>query len=152
MRIDSVVFDCHDAAPLARFWAAALGWTVAPYDEEELERLASKGIYDPEDDPSVMVEPPGGSDLPVLFFTEVPEDKVVKNRLHLDLAADGSLEDEVERLEGLGASVRNWVEEEGRMWCVMLDPQGNEFCVVPPSDGNDEEEGDDQTMEATPLT
>ncbi|HEX6264401.1 MAG TPA: VOC family protein, partial [Actinomycetota bacterium] len=41
MRIESVVFDCHDAAPLARFWADALGWSVAPYDEEELERLAS---------------------------------------------------------------------------------------------------------------
>jgi catechol 2,3-dioxygenase-like lactoylglutathione lyase family enzyme len=139
VKIDSVVFDCGDAAPLARFWAAALGWSVAPYDEDELERLASKGIYDPEDDPSVMVEPPEGSDLPVLYFTEVPEDKVVKNRVHLDLAADRPLEDEVQRLEGLGAHVRNWVEENGSMWCVMLDPQGNEFCVVSP----DEERADD---------
>lgn len=137
MRIESVVFDCHDAAPLARFWAAALGWSVAPYDEDELERLASKGIYDPEDDPSVMVEPPDDTDLPVLFFTEVPEDKVVKNRVHLDLAADDSLEDEVQRLEGLGAEVRNWAEEDGSMWCVMLDPQGNEFCVVPSSSEDD---------------
>ena len=137
MRIDSVVFDCRDAAPLARFWAAALGWAVAPYDEDELERLAAKGIYDPEDDPSVMVEPPEGSGLPVLFFTEVPEEKVSKNRVHLDLTADTSLESEVERLEGLGAAVRNWAEEDGSMWCVMLDPQGNEFCVVPgePVDG-----------------
>jgi catechol 2,3-dioxygenase-like lactoylglutathione lyase family enzyme len=131
VRIDSIVFDCSDAAPLARFWAAALGWSVAPYDEDELERLASKGVYDPEDDPSVMVEPPAGSDhLPVLFFTEVPEEKAAKNRVHLDLAAEGALEDEVERLEQLGAHVRNWAEEEGRTWCVMLDPEGNEFCVV----------------------
>ncbi len=140
MKIDSVVFDCQDAAPLARFWAAALGWTVAPYDEEELERLASKGIYDPEDDPSVMVEPPDGGDLPVLFFTEVPEEKVAKNRVHLDLSADGPLEDEVQRLEGLGAQVRNWAEDSGSMWCVMLDPQGNEFCVVSPAGA---EEGED---------
>jgi catechol 2,3-dioxygenase-like lactoylglutathione lyase family enzyme len=131
VRIDSVVFDCRDAAPLARFWAAALGWSVAPYDQDELERLATKGIYDPEEDPSVMVEPPEDSDLPILFFTEVPEEKVVKNRVHLDLAADGPLEPEVERLEGLGAHVRNWAEEDGRIWCVMLDPEGNEFCVVP---------------------
>jgi catechol 2,3-dioxygenase-like lactoylglutathione lyase family enzyme len=136
VRIESVVFDCRDAAPLARFWAAALGWAVAPYDEDELERLVSKGIYDPEDDPSVMVEPPGDTDLPVLFFTEVPEDKVVKNRVHLDLAADVSLEDEVQRLEELGAEVRNWAEEGGSMWCVMLDPQGNEFCVVPSSEAD----------------
>jgi catechol 2,3-dioxygenase-like lactoylglutathione lyase family enzyme len=140
VRIDSVVFDCQDAAPLARFWAAALGWTVAPYDEEELERLASKGIYDPEEDPSVMVEPPGGTDLPVLFFTEVPEEKVAKNRVHLDLAADGPIEDEVQRLEGLGAAVRNWTEEGGNMWCVMLDPQGNEFCVVSPTGEDDGDE------------
>ena len=130
MKIESVVFDCVDAAPLARFWAGALGWSVAPYDERELERLASKGIYDPEDDPSVMVEPPGDTDLPVLYFTEVPEEKVVKNRVHLDLAAEGSLEEEVQRLEGLGAHVRNWAEDSGSTWCVMLDPQGNEFCVV----------------------
>lgn len=140
MRIDSVVFDCQDAAPLARFWASALGWTVAPYDEDELERLASKGIYDPEEDPSVMVEPPNGTDLPVLFFTEVPEEKMSKNRVHLDLSADGAIEDEVQRLEGLGATVRNWAEEGGSMWCVMQDPQGNEFCVVSPSGDDDADE------------
>lgn len=130
MRIDSIVFDCADAAPLARFWASALGWDVAPYDEDELERLAAKGIYDPEEDPSVMVEPPEGSDLPTLFFTEVPEVKVVKNRVHLDLAATDELEDEVERLESLGATIRNWAEEDGGVWCVMHDPEGNEFCVM----------------------
>jgi catechol 2,3-dioxygenase-like lactoylglutathione lyase family enzyme len=134
VRIDSVVFDCHDAAPLARFWAAALGWSVAPYDEDELERLASQGVYDPEDDPSVMVEPPDEAELPVLYFTEVPEEKVAKNRVHLDLAADGPLEGEVERLEALGAHVRNWAESDGRTWCVMLDPEGNEFCVVAAED------------------
>jgi catechol 2,3-dioxygenase-like lactoylglutathione lyase family enzyme len=132
VRIDAIVFDCGDAAPLARFWAAALGWSVAPYDEVELERLAAKGVYDPEDDPSVMLEPPEGTELPAIFFTEVPESKVVKNRVHLDLMADQDLEDEVARLEGLGASVRNWAEEDGSVWCVMLDPEGNEFCVVPP--------------------
>ena len=75
MRIDAIVFDCEDAAPLARFWAAALGWHVAAYDAAEIERLAAKGIEDPEDDPNVMVEPPEDEPpgLPVLFFTEVPE-------------------------------------------------------------------------------
>lgn len=131
MRIDSVVFDCRDAAPLARFWAAALGWSVAPYDEEELDRLALKGIVDPEDDPSVMVLPPADEDVPVLWFSEVPEEKVVKNRVHLDLIADDDLEEEVARLEGLGATIRNWAEEDGEEWVVMQDPEGNEFCVRP---------------------
>jgi catechol 2,3-dioxygenase-like lactoylglutathione lyase family enzyme len=135
VRIDAIVFDCRDAAPLARFWAAALGWNVAPYDEVELARLAAKGITDPEQDPTVMVEPPEDAvDLPVLFFTEVPEDKVVKNRVHLDIVADDDLEVEVERLERLGASIRNWAEGDGGIWCVMQDPEGNEFCVMPPDE------------------
>ena len=144
MRVESIVFDCRDAAPLARFWAAALGWSVAPYDEDELERLASKGVYDPEDDPSVMVEPPVGENLPVLFFTEVPEEKAAKNRVHLDLAADLPLEDEVQRLEALGARVRNWAEDDGSTWCVMLDPEGNEFCVVTVPEDEEDDEDDDQ--------
>jgi catechol 2,3-dioxygenase-like lactoylglutathione lyase family enzyme len=134
MRIDAVVFDCRDAAPLARFWAAALGWEVAPYDDAQLARLAARGIDDPEDDPSVLVHPPEGSGLPTLFFTQVREPKLVKNRLHLDVQADDDLETEVDRLESLGARVRNWAEEDGGIWCVMIDPEGNEFCVMPGDD------------------
>ena len=134
MKIDSIVFDCIDAAPLARFWSAALGWSVAPYDEDELARLRDEGVNDPEDDPSVLVEPPEDSDLPTLFFTEVPEDKMVKNRVHLDLVADTAIEDDVERLRALGATLRNWAEEAGNVWAVMQDPEGNEFCVLPPEE------------------
>jgi catechol 2,3-dioxygenase-like lactoylglutathione lyase family enzyme len=111
MRLDAVVFDCTDAAPLARFWAEVLGWNVAAYERGDLARLASKGIADPEDDPIVMIEPPPGSgDLPMLFFVEVPEPKLTKNRVHLDVQANDDLEAEVDRLERLGARVRNWAE------------------------------------------
>jgi hypothetical protein len=136
VRIDAVVFDCHDAAPLARFWAGALGWRVAAYDQAELDRLADKGIHDPEDDPSVMVEPPEDEmpGLPVLFFTEVPESKAGKNRVHLDVVAQESVDEDVIRLEAIGATLRNWTEEEGTVWAVMLDPEGNEFCLMPPED------------------
>jgi catechol 2,3-dioxygenase-like lactoylglutathione lyase family enzyme len=132
VRIDAVVFDCEDAAPLARFWAAALGWRVAPYGPEELDRLAERGVEGSEDDPSVMVEPPEDEALlPVLFFTEVPEHKLGKNRVHLDLVAAENVDEDVIRLESLGATLRNWAEEEGSVWAVMLDPEGNEFCVMP---------------------
>jgi hypothetical protein len=134
VELDAIVFDCADAAPLARFWAAALGWQVAPDEEDELARLSAEGVDDPEDDPSVMVEPPDDSGLPVLFFTEVPEEKAVKNRLHLDVTAESSIAGEVERLEGLGASLRNWAEGGNVTWAVMLDPEGNEFCVMPPDE------------------
>jgi catechol 2,3-dioxygenase-like lactoylglutathione lyase family enzyme len=133
MRIDAIVIDCRDAAPLARFWAAALGWRVAPYEDAEIARLAAIGVQDVEDDPSVLVEPfDDDDDLPRLFFTEVAEPKVVKNRVHVDVVADHDLEIEVARLEDLGATIRNWAEQEGGEWCVMLDPEGNEFCVMPP--------------------
>jgi len=132
MKLDAIVVDCADAAPLARFWAAALGWDLVPDEDDELVRLSADEDDDPEDDPSVILEPPDGSGMPVLCFTEVPEAKVTKNRLHLDLTAERAIHDEVERLESLGATVRNWAEDGDSEWAVLLDPEGNEFCVLPP--------------------
>ena len=125
-RIRDVVFDCGHPAALAQFWAAALeGYAVAPYDQAELDRLRAAGIDDPEDDPTVLVEPSSGSG-PRLWFQLVPEAKQVKNRVHLDLAcADVSAE--VLRLAGLGARVL----AERRAWVTMEDPEGNEFDVTP---------------------
>jgi hypothetical protein len=93
---------------------------VAPYDEEELDRLRAQGVTDPEDDPTVLVEGPGGT--PSLWFQQVPEPKQVKNRVHLDLVAG---EGELERLLSLGASV----VERRPEWLVLADPEGNEFCL-----------------------
>jgi predicted enzyme related to lactoylglutathione lyase len=129
VKLDAIVFDCADAPPLARFWAAALGWQVAPDEEDELARLSAEGADDPEDDPSVMVEPPEDSGLPVLFFTEVAEEKAVKNRLHIDLRPDDQAA-EVARLEQLGATRTSVGQGEGVTWVVMTDPDGNEFCVL----------------------
>src|ERR671926_393824 len=102
--IQDVVIDSRHPASLARFWAAVLdGYAVAPYDDDELARLRAKGIVDPEDDPAVLVQAAPGV-RPRFFFQLVPEPKVVKNRIHLDLHAD-DLPAEVARLVGLGASV-----------------------------------------------
>ena len=124
LRIRDVVFDARHPASLARFWAAALDdYEVAPYDEAELERLRANGIDDPEDDPTVLVW--AGPDIsPRLFFQRVAEERVVKNRVHLDLvAADAELE--TERLLELGASVL----ERHPGWITFTDPEGNEFCI-----------------------
>lgn len=124
--LGDVVFDCRHPASLARFWAAALdGYRVAPYDEAELARLRSTGVDDPEDDPSVLVEPVTGGG-PRLWFTRVPEPKAGKNRVHLDLRA-ADVAAEAERLAGLGARVLATVED----WVVLADPEGDEFCVQP---------------------
>ena len=123
-RLHDVVFDCRHPASIARFWAAALdGYEVAPYDEAELARLRANGIFDPEDDPTVLVEAPGTS--PRIFFQLVPERKTVKNRIHLDLKSV-SVPDEVARLRGLGASLV--AEHDDHV--VLRDPEGNEFCLV----------------------
>jgi hypothetical protein len=123
-RVHDIVFDSRHPASLARFWAAVLdGYRVAPYDDQELRRLKEKGIDDPEDDPTVLVEAGPGS--PRYFFVLVPEDKTAKNRVHLDLTADDPAA-EVARLVDLGAvTVR---EYDG--WVQMADPEGNEFCVL----------------------
>jgi hypothetical protein len=117
-RIDTVTVDCADAAGLAAFWCEALGYEVA--DEE---------------DDGVLVSDPAGGGVP-LFFQVVPEGKTVKNRIHLDLRPPASMAGEVERVKALGATVFRFVEVEGSFWTVMLDPEGNEFCVLRgPEDG-----------------
>jgi glyoxalase superfamily protein len=126
-RIHDVVVDCHHPASIARFWAAVLdGYAVAPYDEAELERLRANGIDDPEDDPTVLVEA-GPEVTPRLFFQLVPESKVVKNRVHLDLACD-DFDAEVGRLVEFGARV----QAEYATFVRLADPEGNEFCLSRP--------------------
>jgi hypothetical protein len=123
-RLHEIVFDCRHPASIARFWAAALDdYEVAPYDEAELQRLRSIGINDPQDDPTVRVQAPGRQ--PSVFFQRVPENKAVKNRLHLDLRCE-SFESEKVRLTALGATVL----AEQDTCAVLSDPEGNEFCLL----------------------
>jgi hypothetical protein len=129
-RLRAIVFDCSSPATVARFWAAALGYSVRPYDEEDIARLRAMGIDDVEDDPSVALDPLDGEG-PTLWFNRVPEPKIAKNRVHVDVDAVSA--EEVERLVGLGATVlRPLGEVPDEPWVVMADPEGNEFCLFPP--------------------
>ncbi|MGB5760628.1 MAG: VOC family protein [Acidimicrobiales bacterium] len=120
-----IVFDCAHPASLARFWAAVLdGYAVAPYEDAELARLASNGITDTEDDPTVLVESSTGG--PRLWFQQVPEPKSAKNRVHLDVRATDRPQ-EIERLRALGAAV---LDDQVDGLTVMCDPEANEFCVI----------------------
>ena len=122
-RIHEIVIDSLDPPALARFWAAVLDdYTLRPYDDAEIARLASIGRT-PETDPAVALDGPG----PVLFLQEVEEPKRSRNRLHLDLVG-GPRTAEVERLCALGATVR----DSHATHTVLQDPEGNEFCVVDP--------------------
>ncbi|WP_454293453.1 VOC family protein [Salana multivorans] len=125
-RLQDIVTDCAHPASLARFWAQALDlYEVAPYDEEELARLRALGVDDVEDDPSVLVQPAGGTRGVRFWFQCVPEPKLTKNRVHVDLRAD-DVAGELARLQSLGASV----VLEGEDAIVLADPEGNEFCLL----------------------
>ena len=120
-KVTEVVIDSLDPAPLARFWAAALdGYAVRAYDDEEVARLNDLGLT-PESDPAVAVDGPG----PTLFFQKTALEKNSRNRIHFDLKGERRSK-EVERLGRLGATVR----DVHRNFTVMLDPEGNEFCVL----------------------
>ena len=137
-----VVFDALDPDRVARFWAELLGYELEPpppgYDSWE-DWLREQGI--PESDwnmASAIVDPDGRG--PRIFLQRVPEEKQVKNRLHLDVNAGGprgtppderraSVDAAVERAIGLGATKVRLVEERGERHYVMQDIEGNEFCL-----------------------
>lgn len=116
MKISTTTFDCNDALPLAQFWGALLGWNVFHDDDPEVVVAPS---YPPE----------SGS---ALLFIPVPETKTAKNRIHLDLTpTDRTRDEEVVRALELGATMYDDRREaDGPGWAVMLDPEGNEFCIL----------------------
>jgi len=146
-----VTFDAHDPRALSSFWRDVLGYVhpgppgvdlpegadaLAAWDEF-LERV---GVPEDQRNAASAIEDPDG-DGPRLFFQQVPEDNVVKNRVHLDVrAAPGlqgdermaALERECDRLVALGATRLSRHEPEPPMsagFIVMADPEGNEFCL-----------------------
>jgi hypothetical protein len=137
-----IVFDCENPKALSEFWAEALGYKLDdPPSGFATWQEALKAWGVPEErwnSASAVVDPAGVG--PRLFFQQLDNPKRGKNRVHLDIEAGGELslpreerdrriDAEVARLEGLGA-VRQREGEEFARWVVMLDPEGNEFCVV----------------------
>ncbi|GGM72991.1 glyoxalase [Lentzea pudingi] len=112
--LQNVAIDCANAYELALFWSKVTGRPMHPDDkpgDRETEVLLAEG--------------------PVLFFNQVPEPKVVKNRLHLCLRPDTTRDEEVERLLGLGASLAgDHRNPDVTGWAILADPEGNEFCVL----------------------
>jgi hypothetical protein len=113
----AVIVDCADPESLAEFWAGALKYIVAKRNPGEYEAS----------DPAVVGVP--------LYFMEVPEPKVGKNRLHIDLVTEEPLEDEVARLVAAGATFVEARQDPAThanpdRWTVLLDPEGNIFCVT----------------------
>ncbi len=116
--ISHTSFDSRDAYAMSVFWGGVLGFAEDPKDPN------APG------DEECMISSADGSQR--LLFITVPDAKQVKNRLHLDLkAAEGSRDQELEWLSGLGAQqVADRRRPDGSGWVVLADPEGNEFCIL----------------------
>jgi catechol 2,3-dioxygenase-like lactoylglutathione lyase family enzyme len=135
-----VTFDCADPERVARFWCEVLGYVVPPPPEGFASWEAFDQALPPERQGSAFacVDPSGVG--PRLFFQRVPEGKVVKNRVHLDVRVGtglvgaerlATLEAECARLVALGA-VRERVllaDDHNESCITMQDIEGNEFCL-----------------------
>lgn len=137
-----IVIDAESPAVLAEFWSVALGYRLdepPPGFETWAEALAASDLPpDRWDDARAIVDPHGPG--PRVFFQKVSESKQIKNRLHLDVGIGRGIKDpvarwetvqtHVDRLVGSGATVVHERHGQwGERWMVLLDPEGNEFCV-----------------------
>jgi len=140
-----LVIDCAGPDRLARFWAAALHYEIAPppagfatWDDyyrdlglpDEFLGLGADRISDP------------NGHGPDIWFQVVPDVKAIKNRLHLDINASGGranpievrrqrVDAEASRLVEVGATILESSSEDGvdHYAVAMKDPEGNEFDI-----------------------
>ncbi|WP_069161178.1 VOC family protein [Nocardia altamirensis] len=111
--IGAVVVDCADPQTMARFWSAAVDWTVHEATDDHALLRSAKDVG------------------PYLRFVRTLEPKVVWNRVHLDVAPfrGNDRAPGMDRLRTLGATDIDLGDTEVA-WSVMADPEGNEFCVL----------------------
>jgi hypothetical protein len=117
-RISHTSVDSRDAHAQSVWWSQVLGFSEDPRDPNE-----------PGHEECMIFSPDGRQRV---LFIEVPEGKTVKNRIHFDLwPTDRTMNEEVDRLLALGAIVHQDLRtEDGGGWVTLLDPEGNEFCVL----------------------
>ena len=137
-----IVFDTVDPDHLARFWAETLHYKLQdpPTGFASWPAwLKAQGIPESEwNSASAIVDPDGKG--PRIYFQQMDTPKLGKNRLHIDVNASGGsrvplderkrqVNSEVKRLVSIGATMHHELEEMGQYCVIMLDPDGNEFCV-----------------------
>lgn len=138
-KIGNITFDCADPTALSHFWSDVLGYPYAQMPPGMREQLLANGVTEEELGDRGVAEDPTGVG-PRLFFQKVPEGKISKNRVHLDISStpgrrpsDEELESEKNRVVSLGATVLHKVDQTWGGYperhFVMQDPEGNEFCI-----------------------
>ncbi|MEO3743971.1 VOC family protein [Plantactinospora sp. B5E13] len=135
-----VTFDCAEPERVARFWCEVLGYVVPSPPEGFAAWDDYERTLPPERQGAgfACMDPTGAG--PRLYFQRVPEGKVAKNRVHLDVRVGtglvgeervAALEAECARLVALGATRLYLLraDEYNESCLVMQDVEGNEFCV-----------------------
>lgn len=135
-----ITIDCAEPHELADWWAAALGWDVEPQDEAFIMSMIDQGLASEADttrhggnlvwkEAAAIDATLDGATRRVLFQL-VPEPKMVKNRLHLDVRVGHErVGAERARLEAMGAVFLHDGRQGPHTWVTMADPEGNEFCI-----------------------
>lgn len=126
-----LTFDANNPPALAAFWGLALGYVEQPPPPgfDSWEAFGEANNIPPENmgDYGAVVDPDGVG--PRLLFLKVPEDKVAKNRFHMDIHVPDR-DAHVAKLVEAGATKIDAHSEMGTDWTVMEDPEGNVFCVA----------------------
>jgi hypothetical protein len=117
LKFDWLVVDCRNPMEVARFWEQALPVYEIHVDPES------------EDEDEVLLVPADRRG-PKILFGKGDDEKLGKNRLHFDLTPEASRDEEVARLEALGAKRIDIGQGDDVTWVVMADVEGNEFCVL----------------------
>lgn len=111
-RITALSLVANDPGRVAAFWQAALGWAQVFCDDTGID----------------LADPVSGM---VLEIGRVDASRAGKDRLHLDLRADGTaFADGLDRLAGLGATRADVGQAADATWEVLADPEGNVFCLL----------------------
>jgi hypothetical protein len=121
-KFTELAIDCADPDGLARFWCSVLDYEVQD-TEDGVVTIGSPAAPEGKDHP--------GPVSPTLTFARVPEDKGIKNRIHIDVnPTDREQDEEVRRLLDLGARYADVGQTGDESWVTLADPEGNEFCVL----------------------
>ena len=115
-RFSELVIDCRDPQRLAEFWCQVLGFVVLDTEEGAVEIGPREGF---------------GGLQPTLIFSPTTEPKAGRLRLHIDInPTDRDQDAELERLLHIGARPAQIGQTGEEQWHVLLDPEGNEFCLL----------------------
>jgi len=114
-RFTELVIDCRDPQRVAEFWGAVLGYDII-----------DRG---PQGEIEIGPTPRGAG--PTLVFVRVPEEKTVKNRIHIDVnPTETDQSNELRRLMRLGARRVDVGQGNDVSWIVLADVEDNEFCLL----------------------